>query len=84
MSHYVLSRASLFSLASTGDLTYVSECLESSQVYMSNSQEVKASYSEARVAQTDQRKTADFIVRAFSGERYSQVHFLLIFPETPS
>lgn len=43
LSHFILSRASLFSLASTGDLTYSSECLESSQIYVSNSQEVKLS-----------------------------------------
>lgn len=40
MSYLVLSRATNFSLAATGDLTYVSECLESSHVYFSNSQEV--------------------------------------------
>lgn len=40
LSHFILSRASTFSLAATGDLTYSSECIESSQVYMANSQEV--------------------------------------------
>jgi N-terminal acetyltransferase B complex non-catalytic subunit len=40
LSHLVLSRASTFSLASTGDLTLASECLESTQIYLSNSQEV--------------------------------------------
>lgn len=40
LSHFVLSRASTFSLAATGDLTYSSECIESSQIYMTNSQEV--------------------------------------------
>ncbi len=40
MSYLILSRATNFSLAATGDLTYVSECLESSHVYFSNSQEV--------------------------------------------
>jgi N-acetyltransferase B complex (NatB) non catalytic subunit len=39
MSYLILSRATNFSLAATGDLTYVSECLESSHVYFSNSQE---------------------------------------------
>lgn len=39
MSYLILSRAANFSLAATGDLTYVSECLESSHVYFSNSQE---------------------------------------------
>lgn len=41
LSHFILSRASLFSLSSMGDLTYSSECLESSQIYVANSQEVK-------------------------------------------
>jgi N-terminal acetyltransferase B complex non-catalytic subunit len=40
LSHFVLSRASTFSLAAMGDITYSSECIESSQVYNSNSQEV--------------------------------------------
>lgn len=40
LSHFVLSRASTFSLAATGDITYSSECIESSQIYNSNSQEV--------------------------------------------
>jgi N-terminal acetyltransferase B complex non-catalytic subunit len=41
LSHFVLSRAYTFSLAATGDLTYATECLESSNIYVSNSQEVK-------------------------------------------
>ncbi|KAI0035924.1 N-acetyltransferase B complex non catalytic subunit-domain-containing protein [Vararia minispora EC-137] len=73
MSHYVLSRASMFSLAASGDLTYVSECLEASQVYLSNSQEVKAGRYERHSTTTNTRKTADFIVRAFQGEKYSQI-----------
>lgn len=40
LSHLVLSRATTFSLAANGDLTYASECMESSQIYLSNSQEV--------------------------------------------
>ncbi|EIW85127.1 actin cytoskeleton organization protein [Coniophora puteana RWD-64-598 SS2] len=39
LSHFALSRATTFSLASTGDITYSSECLETSQVYLSNSNE---------------------------------------------
>jgi N-terminal acetyltransferase B complex non-catalytic subunit len=42
MSYLILSRASNFSLAATGDLAYVSECLESSHIYFSNSQEASA------------------------------------------
>lgn len=42
LSHFILSRASTFSLSSTGDLTYTSECLESSRIYLSNSEEVKS------------------------------------------
>jgi N-terminal acetyltransferase B complex non-catalytic subunit len=41
LSHFILSRASTFSLAATGDLTFASECLESTQIYLSNSQEVR-------------------------------------------
>lgn len=40
LSHYLLSRASTFSLAATGDLTFATECVESTQVYLTNSQEV--------------------------------------------
>jgi N-terminal acetyltransferase B complex non-catalytic subunit len=40
LSHFILSRASTFSLAATGDITYSSECIESSQIYNTNSQEV--------------------------------------------
>ncbi|KAG6845343.1 hypothetical protein H0H87_010800 [Tephrocybe sp. NHM501043] len=64
LSHLLLSRASTFSLASTGDLTLASECLESTQIYLSNSQE-----------------TADFVVRAFTGEKYSQIPEFIIFEE---
>jgi N-terminal acetyltransferase B complex non-catalytic subunit len=39
MSYLILSRATNFSLAATGDLAYISECLESSHIYFSNSQE---------------------------------------------
>ncbi|OSC97114.1 actin cytoskeleton organization protein [Trametes coccinea BRFM310] len=56
LSHFILSRASTFSLSSIGDLTYTSECLESSRIYLSNSEE-----------------TAEFIVRAFGSEKYSQI-----------
>ncbi|ETW85831.1 hypothetical protein HETIRDRAFT_308984 [Heterobasidion irregulare TC 32-1] len=64
LSHFALSRASNFSLAATGDLTYASECLESSQIYMSNSTE-----------------TAEFIVRAFSAEKYSQIPDFIVFED---
>lgn len=40
LSHLILTRALTFSLAATGDLTYPSECLESSQIYLASSQEV--------------------------------------------
>ena len=42
MSYLILSRATTFSLAASGDLTYASECLESSHIYFSNSQEASA------------------------------------------
>ena len=40
LSHFMLSRASTFSLSSIGDLTYTTECMESSRIYLSNSEEV--------------------------------------------
>ncbi|RDB21137.1 N-alpha-acetyltransferase 25, NatB auxiliary subunit [Hypsizygus marmoreus] len=64
LSHFLLSRASTFSLASTGDLTFITECLESTQIYLSNSQE-----------------TADFIVRAFTSEKYSQIPEFIAFED---
>ncbi|KAF9484719.1 hypothetical protein BDN70DRAFT_825243 [Pholiota conissans] len=64
LSHLILSRASTFSLASTGDLTLASECLESTNIYLSNSQE-----------------TGDFVVRAFTAEKYSQIPEFIIFEE---
>ncbi|KAI9509646.1 N-acetyltransferase B complex non catalytic subunit-domain-containing protein [Russula earlei] len=39
MSHLILSRATNFSLAATGDLAYASQCLEASHIYFSNSQD---------------------------------------------
>jgi len=56
LSHLILSRASTFSLASTGDITFSTECIEASQIYLNNSQE-----------------TPEFVARAFSSERYTQV-----------
>ena len=40
LSYLVLSRASTFSSATIGDLTYTTECGESSQIYVANSSEV--------------------------------------------
>lgn len=64
LSHLILTRASTFSLSSIGDLTYSSECLESSQIYLTNSQE-----------------TAEFTVRAFGSEKYTQVPEFISFEE---
>ncbi|KAF8163363.1 actin cytoskeleton organization protein [Crassisporium funariophilum] len=64
LSHLILSRASTFSLASTGDLTLATECLESTQIYLSNSQE-----------------TGDFVVRAFTAEKYSQIPEFIVFED---
>ncbi|KAF8238594.1 actin cytoskeleton organization protein [Tricholoma matsutake] len=64
LSHFILSRASTFSLAATGDLTFATECLESAQIYLSNSQE-----------------TGDFIVRAFTSEKYSQIPEFIAFED---
>lgn len=72
LSHLILTRALTFSLAATGDLTYPTECLESSQIYLLNAQEVvhlvAASFPSRLFLQT-----SDFIVRAFTAERYTQV-----------
>jgi hypothetical protein len=40
LSHYILARSSTFSLAAIGDLTFATECSESSHIYTSNSHEV--------------------------------------------
>ncbi|KAE9409642.1 actin cytoskeleton organization protein [Gymnopus androsaceus JB14] len=64
LSHFILSRCSTFSLASSGDLTYSTECLEASQIYISNSQE-----------------TNDFVIRAFSAEKYSQIPQFITFED---
>ncbi|KAI0054150.1 hypothetical protein FA95DRAFT_1579189 [Auriscalpium vulgare] len=81
LSHYVLNRASSFSLAATGDLTYASECLESSQIYISNSQEVKIGNSQPASRRANVRQTAEFIVRAFTGEKYSQIPDFISFED---
>ncbi|KAI0721082.1 N-acetyltransferase B complex non catalytic subunit-domain-containing protein [Cerioporus squamosus] len=64
LSHFLLSRASTFSLAATGDITYTNECMETSRIYVSNSEE-----------------TSEFIVRAFGGEKYSQIPDFILFEE---
>ncbi|KAJ6596969.1 actin cytoskeleton organization protein [Mycena vulgaris] len=64
LSHFILSRASTFSLAASGDLTFATECLEASQIYLSNTQD-----------------TGDYIVRAFTGEKYSQIPEFIIFED---
>lgn len=72
LSHLILTRALTFSLAATGDLTYPSECLESSQIYLASSQEVRfprhVVSSRAKPVQT-----SDFIVRSFTAEKYTQI-----------
>jgi hypothetical protein len=40
LSYLILSRASTFALSSLGDLTYSTECMEASQIYLSNSTDV--------------------------------------------
>ncbi|KAJ7109453.1 actin cytoskeleton organization protein [Mycena epipterygia] len=64
LSHFILSRSSAFSLAASGDLTFATECLESAQIYISNTQD-----------------TGDYIVRAFTGEKYSQIPEFIIFED---
>ncbi|KAF8921223.1 N-acetyltransferase B complex non catalytic subunit-domain-containing protein [Mucidula mucida] len=62
LSHFLLSRSSPFSLAATGDLTFMTEHIESSQIYLSNTQD-----------------TPEYVVRAFNGEKYSQIPEFVIF-----
>ncbi|KAJ7709829.1 actin cytoskeleton organization protein [Mycena rosella] len=64
LSHFILSRSSTFSLAASGDLTFSTECLEASQIYVSNTQD-----------------TGDYIVRAFTGEKYSKIPEFIIFED---
>ncbi|KAJ7685258.1 actin cytoskeleton organization protein [Mycena polygramma] len=64
LSHFILSRSSMFSLAASGDLTLATECLESSQIYLSNTQD-----------------TGEYIARAFTGEKYSQIPEFIIFED---
>ncbi|KAF8212156.1 actin cytoskeleton organization protein [Mycena galopus ATCC 62051] len=64
LSHFILSRASTFSLAASGDLTLATECIESSQIYISNGQD-----------------TGEYIARAFTGEKYSQIPEFIIFED---
>ncbi|KAJ7235444.1 actin cytoskeleton organization protein [Mycena haematopus] len=64
LSHFVLSRSSTFSLAASGDLTLATECIESSQIYISNTQD-----------------TGEYIARAFTGEKYSQIPEFIIFED---
>jgi N-terminal acetyltransferase B complex non-catalytic subunit len=72
LSHFILSRASTFSLASSGDLTFATECLESSQIYLSNTQDVGPFIFLCGLS-SHTLQTGDYIVRAFTGEKYSQV-----------
>ncbi|THU87266.1 hypothetical protein K435DRAFT_782074 [Dendrothele bispora CBS 962.96] len=64
LSHFLFSRTSAFSLGSTGDLTLSTECIEASQVYLTNSQE-----------------TSDFVIRAFTAEKYSQIPEFIAFED---
>ncbi|KIY43365.1 actin cytoskeleton organization protein [Fistulina hepatica ATCC 64428] len=64
LSHYFLSRGSTFSLASLGDLTISSECQETVQIYLSNTQE-----------------TGEFVTRAFTTEKYSQIPEFITFED---
>ncbi|KAF7294869.1 Actin cytoskeleton organization protein [Mycena indigotica] len=64
LSHFLISRSSTFSLAASGDLTYHTECIESSQIYISNLQD-----------------TGEYIARAFTGEKYSQIPEFILFED---
>lgn len=40
LSHFILARASTFSLAAAGDIGFTQECIEASNIYVSNSADV--------------------------------------------
>jgi N-terminal acetyltransferase B complex non-catalytic subunit len=80
LSHLVLSRASTFSLAATGDLTFIAECLESSQIYSSNSQEVSGPFVAANYFSMISQ-TSEYIVRALASEKYSQISEFITFED---
>ncbi|KAJ7581325.1 actin cytoskeleton organization protein [Mycena floridula] len=66
LSHFILDRGSTFGMgpAAIGDLTMISECLEATQIYASNTNE-----------------TGEYIVRAFSLEKYSQIPEFIVFED---
>lgn len=73
LSHYILSRSSMFSLAPMGDITYIAESLEQHQIYLTNTQEVKSGHLPRPSPPANVRQTAEYVVKAFGGEKYSQV-----------
>ena len=40
LSHFILARASTFSLAASGDIGFTQECIEASNIYVTNSADV--------------------------------------------
>ncbi|KAF8505036.1 N-acetyltransferase B complex non catalytic subunit-domain-containing protein, partial [Hysterangium stoloniferum] len=73
LSHLILSRAATFSLAAIGDLTMPNECLDSSQIYASNSTEVSVG--------SHVTSLSEMIARAFQHEKYSQVQDFILFED---
>ena len=65
LSHFLLARATTFSLSAIGDLTWSNACVEASQIYITNATE-----------------TAEYIVKAFQQEKYSQVWSHVVTPIT--
>jgi len=81
LSHFLFSRTSAFSLGSTGDLTLSTECIEASQVYLTNSQEVRLDYMLQALFHTSLYQTSDFVIRAFTAEKYSQIPEFITFED---
>ncbi|OCB92030.1 actin cytoskeleton organization protein [Sanghuangporus baumii] len=64
LSHFLLARASTYSLAASGDLTLTTECVEASNIYASNSQDTsefivrafaQEKYSQANLIEFEER-----------------------------
>jgi hypothetical protein len=89
LSHLILSRATTFSLASVGDLTLATECLESTQIYVSNSQEVCSFLEDSLSSAHDScpdwrlRRSGLPIRKIFAGLGYSLNNDPLFFMHTP-
>lgn len=77
MSHLVFGRASMFSLAPMGDITFMTEAVESTHIYLSNTNDVSSCSGIGCGVLTFIFQTPEMLIRAFTGEKYSQVTIIL-------